>query len=259
MAKTQPTVAPSASNPTPSGVSVGSQWNIGSLIGSGINTVKNTIGDVASGIKNTVSSGLHSAENAIFGNPAERATAQQRVHDVTGPQTTVITPARTETGHFEGGQPVGPWKYNQDNSGGADANLHENDNGVDEYGHKYNVNDLIHFRGGNWLRHDFGAEPGEGQNDWMPLTVKHPAVTRTSYPVGANTNYQLGKQGVVGASGTYLGNQGTPTAVTAANVGRASGALTNGGWTYGAGSSGNAGGATASSFQGITGDEGRQD
>lgn len=78
--------------------------------------------------------------------------------------------------------------------------------------------------------------------------------------IGANTNYQLGKQGTVGGQGgSYqLGYGRNPLAVQPATTGRASGALTNGGWTYGAGSAGYSGGATGSSFSGLPTDRGRR-
>jgi hypothetical protein len=87
--------------------------------------------------------------------------------------------------------------------------------------------------------------------------------------IGANQQYQLGKQGVVGAAGSFqLGS--ALTANNAAVTGRANGSLTQGGWTQGAASGNFSGGprgtasfvnngnygATASGLSGISSDRG---
>jgi len=61
-------------------------------------------------------------------------------------------------------------------------------------------------------------------------------------------------QGAVGGNGgSYQLGSGL-TANNAAVTGRGNGSLTNGMWSYGGSSGGYSGGATGSSFQGITGD-----
>lgn len=265
--RAQPSVSPSTSNPNPGRV-VSHQFNpIGAVTG-------------------FFSRAAHAAENAIFGNPAERAAAQQRVHDVTSPQTKVITPGWSNTGRIDqlSGRPIGTWAFNQDNSAGRYANIHENDDMRDEYGNPLKKATGFRVKPGevfpytdmngvtmNVTIDDFKKEKGTNEwDDFKPVKSTIPAVTKIIHPFGANTNYQLGTQGVVGGSGSYhLGS--SLTANNPAVSGRASGALTQGGWTQGAASGGssggpsgtanfvnNGGGVSASGLSGISSDRGRR-
>lgn len=100
---------------------------------------------------------------------------------------------------------------------------------------------------------------------------RNPQFTGT-IPFGANIHYQLGKQGSVGGNGGSYQLGSALTASNAAVNGRASGALTQGGWTQGAASGNYSGGpkgtasfvnngnsgATASGLSGISSDRGRR-
>jgi hypothetical protein len=280
--RAQPNVRPSVSNPNPV-KNVSHQFD---PFGGVISGAKRLGSSVAHG----AGSVLRGAVDNIFGDAKERQTAQQRVHDVTGPQTTVITPGYNDTGRIDAisGYPIGKWKWNQDNSAGAHANWIENANGKDEHGRPTTPatgsrldpkkNENFNYKGMNVTINDFKPERDANGNlerdkngnlewdDWKPVTTIVPPKIITTQGTGANQGYQLGKQGVVGGSGSYqLGS--ALTANNAAVSGRASGALTQGGWTQGAasgnssgGPSGtanfvnNGGGASASGLSGISSD-----
>lgn len=201
----QPNANSSASNPNPSGISIGSQWNVGSLIKSGINSVKSTIGDVVSNV--------------------------------------------SPSGGTTGGS------FNKVLGGGS--NFVPLDAGPEKPEPKPS----------DWKMPTFQDKPGA-----TPTPTPTPTPTRIygppngGYPVnqvkknnniGANQNYQLGLQGVVGGSGSYrLGS--SLTANNAPVTGRANGGLTSGMWSYGGASRGYSGGATGSSFSGLPTDRGRR-
>lgn len=292
--RTQPTVTPSVSNTSPKGVIKSTQFDKTPPPTTQQPDFFHKIGGYLSGAANavtsTLSSGAHKAEDFIFGDAKERQAAQKYVHDKLSTKTTVITPGYNDTGRIDAisGYPIGKWKWNQDNSAGTHANWYENANGKDEHGRPTtpatgfrlnpNKNENFDYKGMNVTINDFKPErDANGKleldkngkpewDDWIPVNDFVPAKTITTQGIGANQEYRLGKQGAVGGTGsTYLGS--ALTANNAAVSGRASGALTQGGWTQGAASGGssggpsgtanfvnNGGGASASGLSGISSD-----
>jgi hypothetical protein len=273
----QPSATPSASNPNPSGISVGSQWNIGSLIGSGINSIKNTAGDVASNVAHTVGDIGHNVGEAVTGalgkgfsaiglNTQAMDSGMQTLQDKTGPQTTVITPGYNDTGRIDAisGYPIGKWKWNQDNSAGTHANWYENANGKDEHGRPTtpatgfrlnpNKNENFNYKGMNVTINDFKPERDANGNlerdkngkpewdDWKPVTTIVPPKTITTQGTGANQQYQLGMQGTANGGSYQAGS--SMTANNAGVTGRGNGGLTSGMWSYGGSSGGYSGGSS---------------
>jgi len=271
--RTQPTVTPSVSNTSPKGVIKSTQFDKTPPPTTQQPDFFHKIGGYLSGAANavtsTLSSGAHKVEDFWLGDAKERQDAQKIVHDKLStqtPQRVLLKKGWDSKAHFDkDGNPVGNWKYNQDNSGGPNANWHENDNGKDEQGNAYDPNDVIHYKGGTWLKHDFGTGTQADPADWIAGNTHHPGIYGYTNPQsGANIHYQLGTQGAVAGNGGsyYLGS--ALTANNAAVSGRASGALTGNTASYGAASGGSSngslgganygGGASGSSFSGITSD-----
>lgn len=102
------------------------------------------------------------------------------------------------------------------------------------------------------------ASPTKPKRIYGPPNGGYPVnQVKKNNSIGANQNYQLGLQGVVGGAGSYrLGS--SLTANNAAVTGRGTGSLTSGMWSYGGASRGYSGGATGSSFSGISSDRGRR-
>jgi len=253
--RTQPNVPASTSNPNPA-MNVSSQFNPGSLLSGAFNGLVSGAKRLGTSVLHGASDVAHKVENNIFGTPAERRAAEQRVHDVTSPQTTVIKPGYNNSGRIDpiSGYPIGKWEYNQDNFGGIVANNTENRNGLDEHGKKRDPSEIIHYKGNDWYKEDFQQERDANGNlefekngqpewdDWKPVKDIVPATTVTTQGLGANQQYQLGLQGTANGGSYQLGS--ALTANNAAVSGRASGALTQGGWTQGAASGGSSGGAS---------------
>jgi hypothetical protein len=260
--RTQFKVPTSVSNSKPSGVVQSAQFNptttvtsanTGDLIGAATHSIGDALSGAWHGVTSAFSNVAHKAENAIFGTPAEQRAAEQRVHDVTSPKTTVITPGHNNTGRIDpiSGYPIGKWAWNQDNSGGAKANWYENANGKDEYGNKTTAATGFHLKPGQVFTYngmkvtqdDFEKEKGTNEwDDWKPVKDVVPDKTITTQGLGANQQYQLGMQGTANGGSFQLGS--ALTANNAAVSGRASGALTQGGWTQGAASGNSSGGAS---------------
>jgi len=242
--RAQPTVTPSVSNPNPV-KHVSHQFDPFGGIISGAKRLGSSIAHGASGA-------LHSAEDFWLGDAKERQAAQKIVHDKLStqtPQRVLLKKGWDSKAHFDkDGNPVGNWKYNQDNSGGPNANWHENDNGRDEQGNAYDPNDVIHYKGGTWLRHDFGTGTQSDEPDWIAGNTHHPGIYGYTNPqTGANIHFQLGTQAAVGGSGSAYGAGLTGIQNGAAISGRASGALTQGPWTQGAASGNYSGGPSGTS------------
>jgi len=263
--RTQFKVPTSVSNSKPSGIVQSAQFNptttvnpttTGNVIGAATHSIGDALSGAWHGITSAFSNVAHKAENAIFGTPAEQRAAEQRVHDVTSPKTTIITPGYNNTGRIDpiSGLPIGKWAYNQDNFGGIVANNTENRNGLDEHGKKRDPSEIIHYKGNDWYKEDFEPERDANGNleigkdgkpewdDWKPVKDVVPAKTITTQGTGANQQYQLGMQGTANGGSFQLGS--ALTANNAAVSGRASGALTQGGWTQGAASGNSSGGAS---------------